>query len=617
MRRLLTLFLATSLLGSAGCSADSHVIHVSPEGAPGAPGTRRAPLASVQEALDRAGPGDTVRLRPGIYRERVAFKTGGLPGAPVTLEGEPGAILDGGHTATLDWQPAPDIAPGVWRAALDQPTRVVVADGRSLVMLRDDWVRVGSARAGENWEYPKIFRDGAGPGGLAALGGVALYRFRERELLVRFHEDLDPRTLDIAIGPDANQPIIDITGVDRVVVRGLTLRNASAGVRIRHSLGAVVEDCVIGPIEEGVRLLAGADRATIRFNEIHWSPLGENRPKAPHASDFWNAHKRAGWSDKRAIYLSGSAGGHRIHDNHIHHHWDGISVMAGDPEHDGGLRIHHNRISTLVDDGIETNGAQVDCHWHDNLVEGTLCAIRLKAPDHGPFYIYRNILLDNREDIRNFGAKDNRHRRDPKTGEWIVIPLARGSPVVLPAVGYIYHNTGTAPAAIVSNQVYGIGVPNYHYFNNLFWSEHWFSAVPRARPSIDPNWKGDHNVYVRRGASPRWTEGESRAHALGIDLNSLFVEADPGFAAPDASDFSLRADSPARRRGGDLSRRFEHPLPGLPPGATPDAGALQYGEPMPAIPRPRSAVRDLPPAGSWPGPEASRIQLVNTEGDIE
>lgn len=590
------------------------VIHVAPGGSPGADGSERAPFGSVQAALDRAGAGDTVRLRAGVYRERVAFKNGGRHGAPVTLEGEPGAILDGSYEVTLDWQPAPDVAPGTWRAKVDQPVRVLVAEGKSVTMLRDDWVRVGKARHGEQWEYPNLFHNGVGPSGWEAVRALALYRFKERELLVRFQGDLDPRTMDIAVGPVAENPIVEINGVDRCVVRGLTLRNAGGGVRIQRSLGSVVEDCVIGPVDEGVRLRAGADRATIRFNEIFWNPYGENRPKAPGSWDHWTAHKRGGWSDKHAISIWGSAGGHEIHDNLIRNHWDGISVGPGDREDDPGLRVHHNRISTLVDDGIETNGAQVDCRWHDNLIEGTLCAIRLKAPDYGPFYVYRNILLDNKEDLRNFGRKDNTHRLNPKTGEWETRHVGRGSPEILPAVAYIYHNTGTANAAIVSNGVYGIGVPNYHYFNNLFWCETWFSAVPRANPSIDPNWKGDHNVYFRRGDSPRWAGGEAMAHRLGLDLHGVFAEGSPGFTDIAAGDVSLADESPAHGRGADLSWLFGEPLPGCEPGyfegAAPDAGAVAHGRPMPRIPRPRSDV-SVPPAGTWPAADAVRSQ-VNT-----
>ncbi|EIP98991.1 hypothetical protein OpiT1DRAFT_03494 [Opitutaceae bacterium TAV1] len=605
-------------------------IHVAPPplGRPDAAGTADAPLASVQAALDRAAAGDTVRLRAGVYRERVAFKTGGRHNAPVTLEGEPGAILDGSYPVRIDWEPAPDIAPGVYRATVAEPVRLVTVEGRSVTMLRDDWVQPGRARHGADWEYPTLFRDGIAGSGWSGIRALSLYQFREKQLLLRLHSravspdaplsgedtsvalDLDPRELAVTVGPPPDRPVVLIDGTDRCVVRGLTLRNAATGVLIRNSLGSVVEDCVIGPAEEGIILGARADRATLRFNEIFWNPWGENRPKAHASWDLWTANKRGGWSDKHGIKINGSLGGHRIHDNFIHHHWDGISVSPGDRGTDGGLRVHHNRLFTLVDDGFETNGAQEDCHWNDNLIDGALCAIRLKAPDYGPFYVYRNILLNNKEDLRNFGRKDNVHRRDPRTGEWKTTVTGKGSPEILPAVAYIYHNTGTSPAAVVSNAVYGIGVPDYHYFNNLFWCEVWWRGVPRANPSIPPNWKGDHNVYTRRGDNPAWAGSESQAHALGIDRHGIFTTGDPGFADIAAGNVSLRADSPARARGADLSVLFSKPLPGCEPGyftgPAPDAGALAYGQALPQIPRPRTSIEnESPPAGTWPDAETA------------
>ncbi len=120
------------------------VLHVAPAGKAGAPGTAAAPLASVQEALDRARPGDTVRLGAGVYRERVSFPGSGAYGKPVTLEGEPGAVLDGSEPVTLDWRPAPDVAQGAYRARVAFPAFTVVAGGKIVTLLREDRVQPGS-----------------------------------------------------------------------------------------------------------------------------------------------------------------------------------------------------------------------------------------------------------------------------------------------------------------------------------------------------------------------------------------------------------------------------------------------------------------------------------------
>ncbi|HEX5386784.1 MAG TPA: nitrous oxide reductase family maturation protein NosD [Gemmatimonadales bacterium] len=52
-------------------------------------------FASVGAALGAARPGDTVRVRAGRYRERIVITR------PVTLLGDPGAILDGARSGTV------------------------------------------------------------------------------------------------------------------------------------------------------------------------------------------------------------------------------------------------------------------------------------------------------------------------------------------------------------------------------------------------------------------------------------------------------------------------------------------------------------------------------------
>lgn len=49
----------------------------------------------LQDALDRASPGDTVVLGAGEHFHRATIRHGGRPGAPITIEGEPGAVLVG------------------------------------------------------------------------------------------------------------------------------------------------------------------------------------------------------------------------------------------------------------------------------------------------------------------------------------------------------------------------------------------------------------------------------------------------------------------------------------------------------------------------------------------
>lgn len=64
----------------------------------------------INEAAKKAEPGDTVLVKPGIYREHVAIEKGGAEGAPVTFEAEkPGTVfVRGSEIWNPAWVPVPD-----------------------------------------------------------------------------------------------------------------------------------------------------------------------------------------------------------------------------------------------------------------------------------------------------------------------------------------------------------------------------------------------------------------------------------------------------------------------------------------------------------------------------
>ena len=69
------------------------VLHVAPGGDDDNPGTEAAPMASIDAAVSRAGPGETVHVHPGEYLEFVEFREDGESDAPITLTGPPDAVL--------------------------------------------------------------------------------------------------------------------------------------------------------------------------------------------------------------------------------------------------------------------------------------------------------------------------------------------------------------------------------------------------------------------------------------------------------------------------------------------------------------------------------------------
>lgn len=115
-------------------SAASTIYYVSPTGSDAADGRSDAtPLKSIQTALNRAQPGDTIQLAAGTYRQDVVSQRNGTASAPITIAGPADAVLVGGGDAriveirhdyltlrgfTLDGQHGPGTSAGDFRDKL-------------------------------------------------------------------------------------------------------------------------------------------------------------------------------------------------------------------------------------------------------------------------------------------------------------------------------------------------------------------------------------------------------------------------------------------------------------------------------------------------------------------
>lgn len=70
-----------------------NTIFVATEGDDDTAGTELEPLASIQKALDRAQPGETIRVCSGEYRDVFTTKRPGDPDNPITITGPPDAVI--------------------------------------------------------------------------------------------------------------------------------------------------------------------------------------------------------------------------------------------------------------------------------------------------------------------------------------------------------------------------------------------------------------------------------------------------------------------------------------------------------------------------------------------
>lgn len=91
-RTWIAALLALAVSGQAALAAQ---FFVSPNGNDKAIGGQGAPFKTIQRALEDAGPGDTVVLAPGRYKQDIKSVRDGRGGGPITITGPASAIVQG------------------------------------------------------------------------------------------------------------------------------------------------------------------------------------------------------------------------------------------------------------------------------------------------------------------------------------------------------------------------------------------------------------------------------------------------------------------------------------------------------------------------------------------
>ena len=73
------------------------------------PGTAEKPFLTISKAATLARAGDTVTVKPGVYREYVRLMQSGRADAPIIFRADPpGSVVVSGADLVTDWQPVPE-----------------------------------------------------------------------------------------------------------------------------------------------------------------------------------------------------------------------------------------------------------------------------------------------------------------------------------------------------------------------------------------------------------------------------------------------------------------------------------------------------------------------------
>lgn len=562
---------------SAATAVRAATYFVSPAGNDGAPGTAAQPFLSPQKGLDAAQGGDTVHVRPGVYRCRVEFPRSGEEGRPITLEGEPGAVLDGGDLIK-GWIPAPQIGTGVYEnPSMPYPARMVSWNNKVVLVLRP--------HGGDRFIRDGLSRPARDNGGITVdkrfiadwwTGIEAFYALLDGKHYFRFRDGMNPDSQDLKFIREGSVVVL-AKGKRYLVVRGLTVRNSHWGIALQGSSDCAVEgNFIYATAKADVLVSEGGARNHVRWNELtynHIYPDFGHPWDAPIDRYLWVVKKSHSFGDESAVRLEGHGDDNRVYGNHVFRHFDGITQKSGGRR----TQVYNNILQNIADDALAPEGEEIEAQWHDNVVieGGNGCITIFEEPRRrmkvGPLYIYRN---------RTYFTTTG-HSGEGLHFKNYCLPAAKI---------YIYHNSfcGAHASVSVNGEHRGLAPSeNIFLLNNAFSSARFYRDCGEPRQhgvgQFDYNWCGGQDADSLAG---------------GVNFGSHNVTAEGQSLWPDrtAPSFLLAAGSTALHKGLDLSKPFElfgkqHPaLPGMKPGyfagAAPDLGAMQFGEkpPVPAAP---------------------------------
>ena len=526
--------------------------YVSPTGSDGNSGTLISPWQTLEYALGKLSPGDTLNLRGGVYYEN-GIKTDlkGTASAPITIRSYPGerAVIDGGvpyfkNTPNSEWELVnSDIQ-------LYQSKRTFL-EGFSFVRawLVDDDVQLVEYESAANLESTNY-----GPlNGLAPLYmGPGLQLRSDGHLYIRL--EYNPNDLTDASGkpiapipsdinPNHNKLavffsdyIFLLDGAGYLHFKDLDFSHAEYLMDVRNgSHHITLSGCHLNYSNQGLVL-----RANIHNWEIYNCEFNNGVPDYIYWTDVKNrdVDVTEAYPEFQSAAINGSIPGFDIHHNLFRNMFDGLKVEAGTTN----TRITDNVFKHIRDDAINLSRGIGNVEVAHNMLWRVMGGIANLSSDETPgqVYIHHNVI-DNSAYQR--GGRPGNYRAD----NWPVWTI--GSPFTEHDDGNkaswwkLYNNT------IISRQDPGhqwapagpdevTGNPEKYVFNNIFYTLDERVIFRDDLASLGSHYDGNI-VYRNAGASlPLFTNfGDGgRYYSLldfransGTDWEERGLEIDPGF----------------------------------------------------------------------------------------
>jgi hypothetical protein len=232
------------------------------------PGTKDRPFKTISAGVAKAGPGDTVLVNPGVYRETVTLRTSGQEGKPIAIvAAQKGTVTIRGSVLVAGWRRS------------EENRKVFIHDGwdkyfgkwdQSLVKGGDQFKAKFGGAGTQTLAYNQVFVDGSLIREVACpekrQAGTFYIDKEKRQIQLWLENDADPNRSSVEVTD--RDVLLQAIGVSHIQIKGLTFEHCAnrlqqAAVNFREGTNNLVEDCVISRTAM-VGLCMGGDNHVVR-----------------------------------------------------------------------------------------------------------------------------------------------------------------------------------------------------------------------------------------------------------------------------------------------------------------------------------------------------------------
>lgn len=491
-------------------------------------GSRTKPWKTINHALPRLEPGDTLYLRAGTYYENVYCAIAGTAEKPITIRPFPTEIatIDGGlpefqRDHRTAWEPVPDGVPGEYRStAVHKNIRDVVGlFGDSNIGLQTYWYRMDMQAENEKWiPSPERFVEPiyCGPGLFYDKQTGRIHcRLAHTRLefpessghkVVQYRGETDPRKLPLVVAPYDSIPLT-VSQAMHVKFEDLVFRGGGhATVKLMFGIDITFDRCNIYAGNYGVW-----SKGTGPLKMVNCGVYGMMAPWMFRDENISYAYSPTVYqpflNGEGAVERQGSKGEPlKVKARHIsrlpthavlvteggyefetfyyphNHDWD-IDHCEFTDGHDGvypsgrNIRFHHSLVDNIQDDGIyissPTPYISDGIYIYQNLIRQAVDGFggHARGGPGGKIYLYRNVI-DLRHPLQFGRPRPNAPAGNtfPGHAAWLV---HNPDHIIHMESMYFYHNTTITPMGHIFGS-YTAGMPfGFHpdaerrVFNNL------------------------------------------------------------------------------------------------------------------------------------------------------